>query len=85
MKNETNYADDTATTTPVQPDSPTEEGGNSDGANPVEDDSASGRQLMRLLQGSYRQLSVSLVFKEVIGWVLLEEENCVRFILYDVV
>ena len=47
MKNETNYVDDTAPTTPAQPDSPAEEnGGNSDGANPVEeDDSGSGRQL----------------------------------------
>ena len=46
VKNETNYADDTATTTPVQPDSTAaEDGGNSDGANPVEDDSGSGRKL----------------------------------------
>ena len=46
VKNETNYADDTETTAPAQPDSTAEEGGNSDGANPVEDDSASGRQLV---------------------------------------
>ena len=46
VKNETNSADDTATTTPVEPDSTaTEDGGNSDGANAVEDDSGSGRQL----------------------------------------
>ena len=48
VKNETNHVDDTAPTTPVQLDSTaTEDGGNSDGANPVvEDDSGSGRQLM---------------------------------------
>ena len=45
VKNETNSADET-TGPEAQPDSPAEEGGNSDGANPVEDDSASGRQLM---------------------------------------
>ena len=45
VKNETNYVDDTAPT-PVQPDSTAvENGGGSDGANPVEDDSGSGRQL----------------------------------------
>ena len=48
VKNETNYVDETATTTPVQPDSTaTEDDGNSDVANnPVEDDSGSERQLM---------------------------------------
>ena len=48
VKNETNYVDDTAITTAVQPSSTAEEGG-SDSANPVvEDDSDSGseRQLM---------------------------------------
>ena len=45
VKNETNSADDTATTTPVQPDSTAEDGG-SGGVNPVEDDSGSGRQLV---------------------------------------
>ena len=47
VKNETNYVDDTATTTPVESDS-TVEDGSSDAANPdpvVEDDSAGGRQL----------------------------------------
>ena len=48
VKNETNSADDTATTTPVQPDSTAEDGG-SDGVNPVEDDdSGSGRQLVSI-------------------------------------
>ena len=50
VKNETNYVDDTATTstTPVEPDSTATEGDNaSDAANPVvEDDSGSGRQLV---------------------------------------
>ena len=49
VKNETNSADDIATTTPVQPDSTAEaeaEDGGSDGVNPVEDDSGSGRQLV---------------------------------------
>ena len=46
VKNETNYVDDTAPTTPAQPDSPAMEDGGSDAANPVvEDDSAGGRQL----------------------------------------
>ena len=48
VKNETNYVDDTATTTPLQPDSTAlEDGGSSDAANPVvEDDSGSGRKLV---------------------------------------
>ena len=46
VKNETNSADDTATTTPVQPDSTAGEDGGPDGVNPVEDDSGSGRQLV---------------------------------------
>ena len=48
VKNETNYVDDTAPTTPAQSDSTAmEDGGNSDGANPVEeDDSGSGRKLV---------------------------------------
>ena len=49
VKNETNYVDDSATTstTPVQPDSTAVEDGGSDAANPVveDDDSGSGRQL----------------------------------------
>ena len=45
VKNETNYVDDTAPITPVEPDSPAEDGSNCDGANPVEDDSGSGRKL----------------------------------------
>ena len=49
VKNETNYVDETTATAPVQPDSTaTEEGGNSDGVNPVEDDSGSGRQLVSI-------------------------------------
>ena len=48
VKNETNYVDETATTTPVQPDSSAaEDGGSSDVANPVKEDaSGSGRQLL---------------------------------------
>ena len=48
VKNETNSADDTATAaTPAQPDgTAAEDGSNSNGANPVEDDSGSGRQLV---------------------------------------
>ena len=47
VKNETNSADETTnTTTPVQPDSTAAEGGGSDGANPINDDSASGRKLV---------------------------------------
>ena len=47
VKNETNSADDTATTTaaPAQPDS-TAEGSGSDAANPAVDDSGSGRKLV---------------------------------------
>ena len=64
VKNETNSADDTANAAPapVQPDSPTEEGDNSDGANPVEDDSGSGRQLVsvgaRLVSAALRVFGI---------------------------
>ena len=44
VKNETNYVDET--TTASQPDSTTVEDDGSNGANPVEDGSGSGRQLM---------------------------------------
>ena len=45
MKNETNSVDET-TTVPAQPDSTVEDGGSSNGANPVEEDSGSGRKLV---------------------------------------
>ena len=45
VKNETNYVDETTAPAPAQPDGTAEDVG-SDGTNPVEDDSGSGRQLM---------------------------------------
>ena len=45
VKNETNSVDET-TTVPAQPDSTVEDGGSSNGANPVEEDSGSGRKLV---------------------------------------
>ena len=47
VKNETNYADDTATATSVESDgTDAQDDGGSDGEDPVEDDSGSGRQLV---------------------------------------
>ena len=47
VKNETNYADDTATATSVESDgTDAQDDGGSDGEYPVEDDSGSGRQLV---------------------------------------
>jgi hypothetical protein len=65
VKDETNSADDTATTstTPVESDGTAEDGG-SDAANPVvqEDDSGSGRQLVsvaaRFVSAALRVLGI---------------------------
>ena len=65
VKNETNYVDETATTTPVESDSTAVEDGGSDAANPVvqdDSDSGSGRQLVsvatRFVSAALRVLAI---------------------------